>query len=176
MDMFRRLSESYKQQGGTFERLGQAIRDAAIPMVSPVNKLPGNAKEQEELCSFFALTPDDVQSDLSHEAVDLPPQTKDLFKETEYIDNYATEYWMMLLLIRRHGPNLALIDTYYACVTSKETSIWQWAKSMDEKRKKLKSLKIRTQAYLAESLKTRDDTLTLVATEPAEDLQTLSDE
>merc|ERR1711963_224747 len=170
MVMFKHMSRGYTAQGRTFVLLGQAIQAAAIPMVAPVNKLPGNAKDQEELCSFFALTPADVTGDCSHAAVDLPEQTKSLFNETEYVNNYATEYLMMLLLMRRHGENLGLIDVYYACATAKETSIWQWAHSMDEKRKQLKSLKVRTQAYLADSLKSKDKALEIVEAEPPEDL------
>lgn len=173
MQMFMKLSKSYKDRGGSFAELGAAIQMAAVPMVSPVNKLPGDAREQNELLSFFALSPEDAQSTCSTPAVDLPPQTKNLFREKETVDNYLTEYWTMLLAIRRHGPGLSLIDCYYAVCSSSETSIWQWANSVTDKRQKLKSLKVRTQAYLAQELCNRHPVLQLVRQDSPEDREAL---
>merc|ERR1711976_440913 len=172
MELFMNLSKSFTEKGGGFEDLGSAIKDAALPMVKPIGQVCGADKESE-LSSFFALTPDDVQSVCNINAVDLPEQTKDKFKEKQHVDNYVTDYYVMLLLIRRHGPNLSLIDCYYACVESREASLWQWLRTGNEKRQRLTALKVRTQKYLADTLKSKSPSLQIVDHDNEEDKKAL---
>lgn len=155
MASFKELSNRFAAVRG-MEDVGAAIQQAAMPMVAPVAKLGGSAAEQEELTSFFCVSPEDVQSMCSTGALDLPEQTKSLFREKEEVGNYLTLYYTLLLVIRRHGQGLGLIDYYWACCTSSETSIWQWTRDATAKAQRLKSLKVRTQAYLANTLVQRN--------------------
>merc|ERR1719424_352101 len=173
MPLFKNLSTKYQEMGGHYKQLGDAIKSAAQPMVMPLgNGQLGINPETTELCSFFSMTPDDFQSVCTVDALDLPEQQKQVFRDFQAVDNYRTEDCMMLLLIRRDGKNLQLIDTYHAMITSEQTSIWQWAASGTCKRQRLKALKVRAQAVLAEALSSKYQ-LPLVLVEDSEDLQDL---
>merc|ERR1719222_614520 len=93
------------------------------------------------------------------------------------MDRRGQAYWLMLLCMRRHGENLGNIDYCYAVVDAKENdNRWFWQlehKTPDERLKALKSLKVRTQAYLADELKLKDDALQLEVKDNPGDLAIL---
>ena len=75
------------------------------------------------------------------EMSDSAEQTRNKFNKKQSIDNYETIFYMMVVLVR-YSPKRQTFDLYYAYVWCRNTSIWQWALSGSEKKKRMAALEV----------------------------------
>jgi len=93
----------------------------------------------------MAISPVDTEArmvlQVLNEMSDSAEQTRNKFNKKQSIDNYETIFYMMIVLVR-YSPKRQTFDLYYAYVWCRNTSIWQWALSGSEKKKRMASLEV----------------------------------
>lgn len=163
-ESFTSLINSYENKG--LQKLADAIRNVAMPMIMPVTGRP-----TEEATTFWYLTDAQVENLAEQQNVQLEQERSLLtadkklnhtLGEQSHSTSFSSVCFYAVLLIRRHGPGLNLIDYGFSMVDSSETSFLLFFKNADCKRRRLTSLEIRAKAFLMEELASRDPSIELV--------------
>jgi len=136
------LNKTLKDVAG-MKTVGEEIANC----ISPLIRKATTPKEDDDMSALFQLTPEDIKvleaSDekVLNEMSDSAEQTRNKFNKKQSIDNYETIFYMMIVLVR-YSPKRQTFDLYYAYVWCRNTSIWQWALSGSEKKKRMASLEV----------------------------------
>ncbi|KAJ3028143.1 hypothetical protein HDV00_010622 [Rhizophlyctis rosea] len=134
------------------EGVGQHIANC----IKPPFHLPATAKEDgDEMQLLFNFNPEEVmrldgQSILESRKEEVNNQTRQRQQKASSIDNYRTDYLLMVLV--RYKPSIKLYNFYYTYGYESNTSNFQWACSASEKQKRQLAVGARCRARLVDEL------------------------
>lgn len=126
--------------------------------------------EFDDLAALFDITTDDIKcinaSDVEIKKTmdDNVNQIRNKLRMCEKVNNYDTIFYYLKIFIKKSAKT-NLFDIYYAYVYSHDTSIWQWALSGNDKKKRLAALKVETMKRVGDSLSSHSNGM--IATIPS---------
>jgi hypothetical protein len=145
MEVVLGLDGLFKSING-METVGKEIAATLRPLIMlPLDDTPGG--EVDAISTLFAISPSKIRvlsandQKIRDDMSDSAQQTATKFKKDTSIDNYETIFYVLTVLAVYY-PKKKTFDFYYAYVYCRDTSIWQWALSGDEKKHRMASLEI----------------------------------
>lgn len=144
MQVVKGLNDTLSRTPG-MEQVGKEIAETLKPLI--MVPMTSHDEEMDAMSALFTITPDEIKvlaasDEKTRDAMDESArQTATKFKKKNSVDNYETLFYMLTVLAVYY-PKRRTFDFYHAYVYCRDTSIWQWARSGSDKKKRMAALEL----------------------------------